>query len=445
MPDSAAKVDLKYAIGLKPEDAIKYFSAKGYTISWHWWDTWQEAHAKAFTVAKAARMDILQDIRSEVQKAIDEGRTFQQFKKDLEPRLKAKGWWGKKMVGDGQGGAELVQLGSPYRLKTIYLTNMQTAYNAGRYKAQMENTDDRPYWQYTAVLDARTRPAHRALNGQTFRYDDPFWSTHYPPLGFRCRCRVRALSGSNVESRGITVESAKGRITWEDALVSKRTGALEPVAVYHDPNSGKAIPTDVGWSYNPGQAWLAPFTPRPFDPQEFPGGYKTVGAVFHDKTPIEELPAKPLTKDMLLTPHQKSKMTEEGYISAFLSKFGAEIGKPVVYKDVIGDPVVISDDLFRDRLNGGWKVFKANSEMYLPMLADTIKDPVEIWLIWVQGKSNVRLCKRYIGIYKDTEDKIGGFAVFDLLDDIWQGTTVFNPRKLRYIDDYREGALLYIK
>ena len=236
---------------------FNFLKAKGYTISWNWWDTWQEAHAKAFTVAKAARMDILQDIRAEVQKALDDGITFQQFKKELEPRLKAKGWWGKTMVGDGHGGAEDVQLGSPYRLKTIYMTNLQTAYNAGRYKAQMENTDNRPYWQYTAVLDARTRPAHRALNGQTFRYDDPFWSTHYPPLGFRCRCRVRALSATDVTAKGITVESAEGRITWEDALVSKRTGALEPVAVYHDPHTGKAIPTDVGWSYNPGrESWF---------------------------------------------------------------------------------------------------------------------------------------------------------------------------------------------
>lgn len=249
----SAYPDLSYAIGLPPEEAIEYFKKKGYTFSWDWYDTWQEAHAKAFTVAKAMRMDILQDIRDMVQKALDEGIAFQQFKKELEPKLRAKGWWGKKPIVDETGATE-VQLGSPHRLRTIYETNLQTAYMAGRYKEFMDNVDDRPYWQYVAVMDSRTRPAHAALNGKVFRYDDPFWDTHYPPLGFNCRCRVRALSADNLKDRGLTVESSKGKITWQDALVSKKTGELQPVAVYHDPLTGEKIATDVGWSYNPGKA-----------------------------------------------------------------------------------------------------------------------------------------------------------------------------------------------
>ena len=256
MPEN--KPDLSYAIGLPPEKAVEYFKSKGYTFSWDWYDTWQESHAKAFTVAKAMRLDILQDIREMVQKSIQEGITLQEFKKQLEPKLRAKGWWGRKMIMDAEGRASEVQLGSPHRLKTIYQTNLQTAYNAGRYKEMMENADDRPYWQYVAVMDSRTRPSHAALNGKVFRYDDPFWDTHYPPLGFRCRCRVRALSGNNLKDRGITVENSKGKITWKDELVSKRTGELQPVAVYHDPLTGQKAATDVGWSYNPGKAAWQP-------------------------------------------------------------------------------------------------------------------------------------------------------------------------------------------
>lgn len=259
------QVDLKYAIGLPPEKAIEYFKSKGYTFSWDWHDTWQEAHAKAFTVAKVMRMDILMDIRDMIKKALDEGITFQQFKKELEPRLKAKGWWGKVMVGDEEG-ARQVQLGSPWRLKTIYRTNMQTAYMAGRYQEQMENVDNRPYWQYVAVLDSRTRPAHRALHGKVFRYDDPFWQTHYPPLGFNCRCRVRALSQKDIDGAKLPVDSAEGRITWQDALVSKKTGEVQKVVVYHDPLTGEKIPTDVGWSYNPGRdAWFPDLDKYPYE------------------------------------------------------------------------------------------------------------------------------------------------------------------------------------
>lgn len=257
MPDKTAQIDLAYALNLKPEKAIEYFKSKGYALTWDWFDLWQSAHSRSFTVAKAMRLDILQDIRDMVQKALDEGITFDQFRKELEPRLKAKGWWGRVMVGDDQGAQE-VQLGSPWRLKTIYRTNLQTSYMTGRYRTMMENVDDRPYWQYVAVLDRRTRPTHRALNGQVFRYDDPFWETHYPPLGFNCRCRVRALAGGDIKERGLVVENSEGRLVESRALVSKKTGEVVPVTGFktHDPMTGKLITVapDPGWNYNPGKA-----------------------------------------------------------------------------------------------------------------------------------------------------------------------------------------------
>ena len=57
-------VDLSYAFKLEPADAIAYFRQKGYAFSWRWQDVWQEAHAKAFTVAKAMKIDILHDNQS---------------------------------------------------------------------------------------------------------------------------------------------------------------------------------------------------------------------------------------------------------------------------------------------------------------------------------------------------------------------------------------------
>ncbi|MEW6115367.1 MAG: phage minor head protein [Nitrospirota bacterium] len=439
------KPDLLYAIGLPPEKAIEYFKSKGYTFSWDWWDTWQEAHAKAFTVAKVMRMDILQDIRGMVQKSLNEGLTLQEFRKQLTTRLQAKGWWGKKMIMDAEGKASEVQLGSPRRLRTIYQTNLQTAYMAGRYKEFMENIDDRPYWQYVAVMDSRTRPAHAALHGKVFRYDDPFWNSHYPPNGWGCRCRVRALSKGNLKSRRLTVESSEGKLSSQDALISKKTGELTEVTAYRDPVTGMKIAPDAGWNYNPGKAAFEPFTPKPFDPSEMERGYKTIGAAISEKPPIDKLPAKPLKKDMLLPPHQKSKWSNEEYVNAFLGEFGTSAGKPIVYRDVINDPVVISEDLFIDRLKGGYKVLRDDREVYLKLLADTIKDPVEIWLTWVKGKDKTRLCKRYIGIYQDKADKATGYVVFDLVDDIWQGTTAFSPDKLKYLDAQRTGTLLYTK
>lgn len=153
-----------------------------------------------------------------------------------------------------------MQLG-PYRLRTIYETNMQTVYNVGRYKQQRENSDARPFWQYTAVLDERTRPAHAALSGVVFRHDDPIWDRIYPPNGFNCRCRVRTLSQFRLDKEGLKVESSEGALSTQtvDAGVVSNTGEIvqREVTVWSGKDRfGKPVTfrTDPGWNYNPGAA-----------------------------------------------------------------------------------------------------------------------------------------------------------------------------------------------
>lgn len=259
MPDLP---DLKFAIGLPPERAIAYFKAKGYAITFDWHELLEEAQVKSFTVAKATRLNILADIREAVQKAQDEGRTQRQFAKELAPKLKAKGWWGKQEVVDPRTGeVRQAQLGSPWRLKTIYETNLATAYAAGRYQEQLENAEAEPYGMYVAVMDARTRPAHAAMNGKVFRLDDPFWGSFYPPNGWNCRCRVRALSGERLERKGLKVESSAGKISRESVRVS-RDGRMADLAVYGDPKADVRIQTDPGWAYNPGRTWMDTMGPK---------------------------------------------------------------------------------------------------------------------------------------------------------------------------------------
>ena len=255
MPEA---VDLGYAFGLPPRRAIEYFKSKGHEISWNWWETWQAAHARSFTVAKAARLDILADIRSEVQRALDEGITAREFAAALEPRLKAKGWWGRQVVVDPAGGAEMVRLGSPHRLKTIYRTNLRVARAQARQQIQRETAEARPYWMYDAMDDARTRPEHAALDGLVFRHDDPFWDTHYPPNGFNCRCRVRAFTAREVEDRGLVISSGKGKLhqVAQRVGLDKRTGEIveRPATEFRAGRGPTAIrmTPDPGWNYNPG-------------------------------------------------------------------------------------------------------------------------------------------------------------------------------------------------
>ncbi|MGI2128496.1 phage head morphogenesis protein [Shewanella oncorhynchi] len=244
-------VDLSIAINQAPADTVAYFRAKGFAISDDWQDVWTRSHARAFTVAKAAQMDVLTAIRNEVDAALSQGLTAKQFQANLKPQLEKLGWWGKKEV-DGRE----VQLGSPYRLNTIYRQNLQTAYMAGRYRRMLSRTKTHPYWQYVAIDDGQTRPAHARLRGRVFRFDDPIWDIIYPPNGWGCRCRVRALTEAQVKAMGITVENGAGYIhRFDTETVARGTG--EVLTVPHariDLPDGSSMSPDLGWAYSPGEA-----------------------------------------------------------------------------------------------------------------------------------------------------------------------------------------------
>ncbi|AJO79219.1 phage minor head protein [Pseudomonas sp. MRSN 12121] len=258
-PKTPNPADLKAIFGMEPKNAVAYLKAKGYAITWNWQEMLDQAHDQSFTVAKAMRLDLLSDIRGALETALLEGQTLKKFIADLQPVLESQGWWGQQVIVDSEGVGELVQLGSPRRLKTIYQTNLQSAYMAGR-KAEMEQTTEtHPYWMYVAILDGKTRPSHRALHGQVFRHDDPIWSAIFPPNGFNCRCRVVALSEAAVKRRGLKVVSSVGRMFTEtvETGTDKRTGEIRtaPVTGIRTTDAaGKAITfrTDPGFNHAPG-------------------------------------------------------------------------------------------------------------------------------------------------------------------------------------------------
>lgn len=255
MPDSPP-AGLSAVLGLEPKDAVAFFESKGLKLTFDWKEVWKEARAQAFTVSSVARMDILQDIHGALSTALREGKTEAWFAKTLEPVLRQKGWWGKRMDVDTHGQAGVVCMGSGPRLQLIYRQNLQTAYMAGRYRQMLANADARPYWQYNAMHDSRTRPAHRALDGLVFRYDDEFWQTHYPPNGFNCRCTVRALNQRGLDREGLGVSQGSGNMLQQDVeVVDRWTGEVttRKVTGYRRGN-GQELFTDLGFDYNPGAA-----------------------------------------------------------------------------------------------------------------------------------------------------------------------------------------------
>ncbi len=81
---------IQYLFTLPPEEIIQWYISKGYTFSWNWQDTWQTAHTRAFTVAKVMKLDILQDIKNEVDNIFIKGLSEEQFIRNLEWTLKER-------------------------------------------------------------------------------------------------------------------------------------------------------------------------------------------------------------------------------------------------------------------------------------------------------------------------------------------------------------------
>lgn len=221
---TAQRPELNALFNLPPEDAISYLEKKGFKIGWDWHETLDDAHSKAFTVAKVARMDLLQDIRQSLITAMEKGQTLEQWKASIMPVLQDKGWWGKKTVINPEGREQDVQLGSPRRLRTIYDTNMQSAFAAGRYKAMMAGSETRPYWEWRHITISNPRKQHVALDGRLFRFDDPFWGVAYPPSEWGCKCRVIARSAREVEGKEILSSDGYESAIYERVGKDRNTG-----------------------------------------------------------------------------------------------------------------------------------------------------------------------------------------------------------------------------
>jgi len=74
--------------------------------------------------------------------------------------------------------------------RTELLTANASASMAENWHEFQRRKDTYPNLKYVTAADDRVRPYHRKLDGAVYHIDHPFWLTHYPPNGWRCRCTV---------------------------------------------------------------------------------------------------------------------------------------------------------------------------------------------------------------------------------------------------------------
>lgn len=345
---------------LAPEQAIAWFRAKGFTIGFDWQDVWQEEHARAFTVAKAMSRDLLEDIRTEVDKALSEGSTLEQFSKALRPKLQARGWWGKSLQTDPQTGeTKVVQLGSPGRLRTIYDANLRTSYAAGKWQRIQRTKRTLPFLRYVSVMDGRERPEHHDWHGTLLPVDHPWWDTHYTPCGWGCRCDVQALNQRMMDRRGWTITQPR-RFPTRD-YVNRRTGEITKLERGIDP----------GWSYNVGKAPHDGLTPAA----------RVSGA---DETG---------TLQAMLSEGDYAPL--RGFFETFDLMTRAQATRGAVWTDADGWPLAIAAGLFRGA-DGKMQRLDAEQLRTVQVAADVLTNPQSIGWVWITGNDGrSMLVRRY--------------------------------------------------
>lgn len=212
-------------------EAIAFFRNKIDMPSDRWTDVWKDSHDVGFMVAGAAKADLLNDLRNAVDRAISEGTTLEQFRRDFDEIITRTGW-------DYRGGRG-------WRTRVIYETNLRTSYAAGRH-AQLTDPDllrVRPYWRYLHGGSADPRPEHLSWDGLVLPADDPWWNEHYPPNGWGCSCKVVAVGPDDLKrlgKDGPDQAPATERAPWSDT-----TGARQE-------DVPKGI--DPGFNYPPGRS-----------------------------------------------------------------------------------------------------------------------------------------------------------------------------------------------
>lgn len=222
-----------------PRQVIDYFDRRPSRPSFRWDEVAPREHAVSFTVARTAGFDVLDDIRAGVRKAVVDRVPFEQFRDELVPLLKAKGWWGEKKVTDPRTGEiAKVQLGSLRRLNLIYDANVRSAEAAGDWSRIQRVKDVLPYLEYLTSTSERKRPLHLSWVGTTLPVDDSWWATHYPPNGWRCKCRVR--SRAEPRAGAATTRPKPDLRPWKNGTTGE--SRLVPAGI------------DPGWDHNPGLA-----------------------------------------------------------------------------------------------------------------------------------------------------------------------------------------------
>ncbi len=392
------------AANLPFDEAIEFFKDKVNIPTKRWDDLWQDMHARGFMVAGAMRDDLLTDFHTALSKALEQGTTLADFRKDFDNIVQSYGW-------NYQGGRN-------WRTRVIYNTNIRTAYQAGRYK-QMTDPDVlqyRPYWRYRHGDSADPRPEHLAWDGLVLPADDPWFDIHWPPNGWGCQCFVEALSARDLERLG-------------------KSGPDRAPADRIDPQTGNPEGVGKGWAYNVGKAaW----------------GRNEALRLMEDQGPWKDL--YPWGPEMY---HRPATLTVEQATAALgnpVRKGDEDSLRKALAAAIGGDAANITDptgtqirvtqaiaDHILEKPDSRWD----GREAYFPFIRELIEAPSEIWVNFAKSETSgrVALRRKYVKAVRLSRGKVLGLYA-EMEDGYWVSGDLFRGG-LTGAGNLRKGRMIY--
>ena len=160
------------------EEAVEYLKKRNVLSADEYYSLSDKMKFRAFTVSRIADGDLLKKLNRRLAQSLEAGESLSEFKRWTRDDL---------LNGVGMGSTNFSYW------ETVFRTNVQAAYNAGR---AMGFEEDKPLaLEFIGIDDARTTDICRSLQNPKIilPYDDPFWASHWPPLHFNCRSTVRGI------------------------------------------------------------------------------------------------------------------------------------------------------------------------------------------------------------------------------------------------------------
>ncbi|WP_051289315.1 phage head morphogenesis protein [Chryseobacterium daeguense] len=144
-----------------------------------------------------------EELSSSLKLNISEFSAFKEtsFKQALQDLLTKDG----KLLPWSEFKKEAYKVSDDYNVRWLeaeYHQTVATAQMAGKMKDYESNLDLYPNLKLVSVKDGRVRPEHKILDGTIRPYNDPFWSTHTPPLDWGCRCDIEQTDEETTEIKG---------------------------------------------------------------------------------------------------------------------------------------------------------------------------------------------------------------------------------------------------